>query len=147
MVVTLTDFPDAYAELSFSDKAVTINRLVVGEARQFPELARGYFEGVDSTVAQTRVAWLQARMDEGSLELASDPSAANALISMVLAEPLHRARLGVQTPLWDDQRTQSVREAVNIFLFGAGRGGGFAADRLRQEFSSSGIGGHDPVQR
>ena len=119
MVGTLTDFLDAYAELSFSDKAVTINRLVVGEARQFPELARAYFESVDSTVTQTLVAWLQARMDEGSLELASASSAANVLISMVLAEPLHRARLGVEAPPRDDQRTQLVREAVNIFLFGA----------------------------
>jgi len=114
----LIEFMVAHARLVFSEKGIATYRLVMAEARQFPELARAYETVVAATALQSLTNWFERRRPVQRFRIASSERIATMLISLVLSEPLRRAVIGVGSPPDEDQVRSSVEEAVDVLLRG-----------------------------
>jgi len=114
----LIEFMVTHARLVFSEKGIATYRLVMAEARQFPELARAYETVVAATAIQSLTNWFERRRPVQRFRIASSERIATMLISLVLSEPLRRAVIGVGSPPDEDQVRSSVEEAVDVLLRG-----------------------------
>ena len=103
--------------LALTPEVVSLHRLLMGEARFFPELPP-IFEAACWTPATEMVAGILRR-----LEVAGDPAfLAEQFISMISAEPLRRLCFGV-SPDSEAERVAGVAATVTLFLGGCRAGG------------------------
>ena len=77
-------------ETLFSDEAVGLHRLVIGESQRFPELARRFYQSGPSRSTRLLLSTLE-RHDEHA-----DSADAEALYSLLLGEPHRRRLLGLE---------------------------------------------------
>ena len=72
---------------------VALRRLLIGEARHFPQLAADYFNRAPGQVIDAIAGWFE-RLDQAELLQASDPRRAAAQFAyLIVGEPLDRAVL------------------------------------------------------
>jgi AcrR family transcriptional regulator len=110
------------AALSEARETVGLNRLIMAEAFQFPELARLFIDLHEQACAAVRdplVAWA----GEGKLPDLPDPRAA-AMIFVEMAASLPRIRALLGQPLAAKESDTLVTIAVDLFLRGCGYRGG-----------------------
>jgi AcrR family transcriptional regulator len=108
----------AYADLALDPDVVALQRIILQEAGQFPELAAAFYDNGIVRTAAALANWLRLRMRRGLIELDNAEEAAGMLIGMVAFAP-QRAALygGVKLP----SRAQigaRVRRCVALFLRG-----------------------------
>ncbi|MAT04511.1 MAG: TetR family transcriptional regulator [Acidimicrobiaceae bacterium] len=109
----------ARAQLRFviQPAPMRLRRLIVAEARQFPELAELYFElGPRSAIDQLAV--VVERLDEREILRVPDPARAAADLNwLVLSDALNRAMLlGSDEPLSEHQIRTRSEHAIATFL-------------------------------
>ena len=96
-------------------EVVALRRLLIGEARVFPELAKHYFERAPGQVIDALAAGL-ARMSRAGLLRISDARVAGAQFAYLVAgEPLDRAMLTGIVPS-KAHLVSCAREGVETFL-------------------------------
>ena len=94
---------------------VALRRLIIGEARTFPELARAYFDRAPGRVIVALAARF-ADLDRGGLIRAPDPQrAAEHFAYLVVAAPLDRATVVGAFP-GEEQLLACARDGVEAFL-------------------------------
>ena len=94
---------------------MALRRLLIGEARVFPELAKHYFERAPGQVIDALAAGL-ARMSRAGLLRISDARVAGAQFAYLVAgEPLDRAMLTGIVP-GKPPLVSCAREGVETFL-------------------------------
>ena len=108
--------------VTMTPEALALYRIIIAEARRFPELAQVMSEvGAESGVS--RIAQLlQREADAGRLRLEDARFAAEQFMVMVVAGPRRRA-LGLGTPLGPKELELWARRTVRLFLDGVGSGG------------------------
>lgn len=114
----LCAFLYAYARLALSQRGADADRLVMAEARQFPELSRAYFDSVDAAAVGPLIRWLEEHAAAGRINVPSPDRAARMLIAMVIADSLRSLTLGNQSAFEDSEIVAIVNEAVTIFFSG-----------------------------
>jgi TetR/AcrR family transcriptional repressor of mexJK operon len=105
-------------------EVIAIRRLLIGEARAFPGLAREYFDRAPGQVIEALAAWFERLDRAGLLRVGEARSAAAHFAYLVAGEPLDRAMLVGTIP--PRQRVVAcAREGVETFLarYGTTRGG------------------------
>jgi AcrR family transcriptional regulator len=108
--------------VSMTPEALALYRIILAEARRFPELARVMSE-VGAEAGITRIGQLlQREAESGRLRLDDVRFAAEQFMVMVVAGPRRRA-LGLGTPLNETELKSWARRTVRLFLEGL-RGGG-----------------------
>jgi TetR/AcrR family transcriptional regulator, mexJK operon transcriptional repressor len=96
-------------------EVVAIRRLLIGEARDFPDLAAEYFDRAPGQVLET-LAGRFAKLAEGGLLAIDDPPRAAAQFAYLVAgEPLDRAVLTGTVPP-EREIVTVAREGVRTFL-------------------------------
>src|SRR5260221_497525 len=107
--------------VTMTPEALALYRIIIAEARRFPELAQVMSEvGAESGVS--RIAQLlQREADAGRLRLDDARFAAEQFMVMVVAGPRRRA-LGLGTPLDEQELALWARSTVRLFLNGLGSG-------------------------
>lgn len=113
----------ACAELTLDSDVVALQRIILQEAGQFPDLAATFYnKGIVRTGAAL-AKWLRLQVKRGLIELEDADEAAGMLIGMIAAAPQRAALFGdVPVP----SRTQAkarVRRCVRLFLRGCQTGG------------------------
>ena len=108
--------------VSMTPEALALYRIILAEAKRFPELAQVMNEvGAESGI--TRIGQLlQREADMGRLRLEDARFAAEQFMVMVVAGPRRRA-LGLGTPLGPDELELWARRTVRLFLDGLRSGG------------------------
>jgi TetR/AcrR family transcriptional repressor of mexJK operon len=105
-------------------EVVALRRLLIGEAREFPALARGYFDQAPGQVIEALASGFEHLGQAGLLRVAAPRCAAAQFAYLVAGEPLDRAMLVGTTPPPEDV-IAGAREGVETFLarYRAARGG------------------------
>lgn len=124
---TLRNAAEQMLAVSMTPEALALYRIILAEAKRFPELAQVMSEvGTESGI--TRIGQLlQREADTGRLSVDDVRFAAEQFMVMVLAGPRRRA-LGLGTPLDQTQLRRWADRTVRLFLDGL-RGGGSLGDR------------------
>jgi AcrR family transcriptional regulator len=99
-----------------SPPALALYRLIVGEARRFPELASALAqEGSTAEVINGIASELEAAAIHGRVRLKSAHFAAAQFMQLVVAVPQRRA-LGFGVPMSQDELDTWASESVSLFL-------------------------------
>lgn len=105
-------------------EVIAIRRLLIGEARAFPALAREYFDRAPGQVIEALAEWFERLDRAGLLRVGNARVAAAQFAYLVAGEPLDRAVL-VGASLSRRHVIACAREGVETFLarYGTRRGG------------------------
>jgi TetR/AcrR family transcriptional repressor of mexJK operon len=109
---------------------VAIRRLLIGEARTFPELAKDYFDRAPGQVLRVLASGFAQLTRSGLLRVKDSRSAAAQFAYLVAGEPLDRAVLTGAIP-GEKQVVACAREGVETFL--ARYGGVRGRSRIRPD--------------
>lgn len=121
---TLEDIGRRLALVIVRPEVISIRRLLIGEARAFPALAREYFDRVPGHVMEALASGFEHLGQEGLLRVTDTRRAAAQFAYLVAGEPLDRAML-VGTIPPKEHVIACAREGVETFLarYGTARGG------------------------
>lgn len=115
----LEAYLDAFTALAFSDQGVTSYRLLMAEGGRFPELAQAYVNSLTEHAVKPLANELAVYARQGKIALDDCHLAAKMLFSMVAAETLRDATIGVGQVPDEPERKRMVRQALRLFLHGA----------------------------
>ena len=106
-------------KVALTPDALALHRMVIGEARRFPALAR-VLQELGAAAGIERVArHLETRIAQGEIRAIDARFAAEQFILMVVTGPRRRA-LGLGTPFNATKLSEWVDETVKLFLQGCG---------------------------
>ena len=94
---------------------VAIRRLLIGESREFPSLAKQYFDRAPGQVLEALASGFRRLRRNGLLDMADSRRAAAQFAYLVAGEPLDRAVL-IGTIASKKQITGGARQGVRTFL-------------------------------
>lgn len=119
----LTGFGHALLSTILSPPVIALQRMVIGEAGRFPELARMFYERGPAR-GKARIAAICAlAMERGQLRAGDPQIAARQLAGLLQAGSWHWRLLGIIDDVSDSRNDEEVRLAVYAFLrcWGPGR--------------------------
>lgn len=114
----LTAFADQLIARVTSNEAIGLQRIVIGEASRFPELAKLYYDNGPSRALAALANYLQHQNELGVIKLIDATIAAEQFLNMVLGELHRQALLGVNELPDPEQVKRRVSLAVKLFLRG-----------------------------
>ena len=108
----------AYADLALDPDVVALQRIILQEAGQFPDLAATFYRNGIARTAAALSDWLRLQVKRGLIDLDNVDEAAGFLIGMVGSAPQRAAIFG-GAPLPSPARIRErVRKCVRLFLRG-----------------------------
>jgi AcrR family transcriptional regulator len=108
----------AYADLALDPDVVALQRIILQEAGQFPDLAATFYRNGIARTAAALSSWLRLQVKRGLIDLDNVDEAAGFLIGMVGFAP-QRAAIYGGAPLPSRARIRErVRKCVRLFLRG-----------------------------
>lgn len=108
----------AYADLALDPDVVALQRIILQEAGQFPDLAATFYRNGIARTAAALSSWLRLQVKRGLIDLDDVDEAAGMLIGMVGSAP-QRAAIYGGAPLPSRARIRErVRKCVRLFLRG-----------------------------
>ena len=108
----------AYADLALDPDVVALQRIILQEAGQFPDLAATFYRNGIARTAAALSSWLRLQVKRGLIDLDNVDEAAGFLIGMVRSAP-QRAAIYGGAPLPSRARIRErVRKCVRLFLRG-----------------------------
>ena len=103
---------------ALSPPALALHRVIVADAKRFPELAAAVNqEGTRRDAIRRIAALLERESSPGRLRAGKAEFAAEQFLHMLVAGPQRRA-LGLGTPMSDDELDAWASDAVDLFLNG-----------------------------
>jgi AcrR family transcriptional regulator len=103
---------------ALSPQALAIQRVIIAEARRFPELAAVLNEqGTRAEAISFITGFLEQEARRGTLALHHPAFAAEQFMQMVVSAPQRRA-LGLGTPMTEAEKDEWAQNAVDLFLDG-----------------------------
>ncbi len=103
-------------EMMLSDLGLTIYRVVVAEAKKFPELASAFYQAGPARATGEMARWLAARTEEGKLAVADPGFAAEQFFCLCQARLWLRYKLNLQRGPAEAGIAEVVAAAVRMFL-------------------------------
>jgi AcrR family transcriptional regulator len=108
----------AYADLALDPDVVALQRIILQEAGQFPDMAAAFYNSGIARTAATLSNWLRVQVRRGLIDLDNAEEAAGMLIGMVASAPQRAAIYGGAKLPSPSQITARVRRCVTLFLRG-----------------------------
>jgi TetR/AcrR family transcriptional repressor of mexJK operon len=112
----LTTVAEYFFDRLMGEPFVELYRLLVGQARQFPELAREYYLGGPGQSVVRLAAWLADQTRRGQLAVTEPTLAAEQFFAMVVSHMQMRRLFGVNEVPDAAERRRRIRYAVESFL-------------------------------
>jgi TetR/AcrR family transcriptional regulator, mexJK operon transcriptional repressor len=112
----LRDLARLYVTSVIQPRVLQLRRLVIGEAKRFPELARTYYERAPDRVISALASCLQRLRERGLLRLEDPVLAASHLAWLILAVPLDRAMFCGDDSFTPAELERFADEGVRVFL-------------------------------
>lgn len=113
---TLTGFSRRFVRLHADPAAVSLYRVVVGEAHRFPELARAFLTNGPEMFTARVAGYLTERARAGDIAPADCERAAGYFLTMLLASFQLGLSLGARPAPDDAEIEHTVHEVVDLFL-------------------------------
>ena len=112
--IVLNEFAARYCELLFDPERVAMMRLMIGQAAQFPDLARRYFESGAFYVRSRLAHYLERQNARGRLSIDDARDAASMFLGLVKGGDHLGLLLGVEPPPLAP--AARAARAVDIFM-------------------------------
>lgn len=109
-------FGRALLDTVLSPPMIDLQRLVIGEASRFPEMARLFFERGPARGKARLAGLVEAAMERGDLRRADPALAASQFVGLLQARSWHWLLLGLVEDYPDEQRAAEVDTAVASFM-------------------------------
>ncbi|ACR12185.1 transcriptional regulator, TetR family [Teredinibacter turnerae T7901] len=109
---------EGFSTLAFSEQGLASYRLLMSEGARFPELAEAYVNSLDQYALQPVARELEQAARMGHIVQQDYRLATRMLFSMVAAETLRDAAIGLGEVPGEAQRKALVGQALSIFLHG-----------------------------
>lgn len=107
-------------DMLLSDTGLAIYRMVVAEARKFPELAEAFHEAGPRRALDRMTALIADQARSGQLSVEDPGFAAEQLFALVQSRVIMQRRMGLVATVTEAEIDRVVREAVRLFLRGYG---------------------------
>lgn len=101
-----------------SSEIIGLQRIVIGEAGRFPELAKQFYENGPARAMNALADYLKYQNELGVIKLVDSTIAAEQFFNMVLGELHRRVLFGIDEVPDPDWINYSVECAVKVFLRG-----------------------------
>ena len=112
----LTRFGEKLIDLVFEPRRIAMQRLIIAEAAQFPDLAERYYESGPAFVREKLSRHIASEARKGGLEVADPAEAASMFVGMVFGAEHTAALMGVAQLHTETERRRRVRRAIDAFL-------------------------------
>jgi TetR/AcrR family transcriptional repressor of mexJK operon len=119
-VVGLRAILRAFADLLYSEEALSHYRLIIAEQQQFPELGELVYQSAAEPILQQLSAYLTKLHRDDTLHVPDVETSSRLLLGMLKGDEHFRCLLGLQAGLSDAAKTRLVDAALALFLKGHG---------------------------
>ncbi|QJD29974.1 TetR/AcrR family transcriptional regulator [Methylococcus geothermalis] len=127
-VAALTAIARAFVDLVYSEEALTLYRVIIGEQQLFPELGARVYRTGPEPVLRKLSAYLEELSAQRVLAIADVGVSARLFLGMLKGDEHFRCLLGQKEGLGEDEKTSLVGAAVDLFLRGHGYGESLARE-------------------
>lgn len=117
LYVGLQTIAQQFHQLTQSQEAVCVYRLMVAENKQFPELAEGFYASINMII-ETLSRYLAAVAVKNKLTLKNPRLAAVMFLNMLKGECFSKHLLGLPALSSEQERQELVDEAIHVFVQG-----------------------------
>ncbi|SEQ95337.1 transcriptional regulator, TetR family [Faunimonas pinastri] len=115
----LTETATSLLKRALVPETIALDRVITGEAKKFPELARVLYDhGLLRAADRVRTV-LEAGAARGEISRTHIDYLATAFLHCVFAPVLRLATLGLEPPAFTTKSSKQVADAVDLFLNGA----------------------------
>jgi AcrR family transcriptional regulator len=108
----------AYATLTLEARTIAINRLVLGECGNFPEIAAAFYQKAILRTNEAMEKWLRRLCALGAIALDDPREATGMLRGMMIMEPQRAAMLGQQEVPSAQEIARRAKRCARLFLEG-----------------------------
>ncbi|MEM6453300.1 MAG: TetR/AcrR family transcriptional regulator [Cyanobacteria bacterium P01_D01_bin.105] len=112
----LEAFAHQLLDLVLLPDSIDLERIVISEARRFPELAEQFYVNGPKHAIVTLAQYLEIQNQLGAIQLDNSMDAATHFFSLVLGEFHRRVLLGIDQPYSSEQIGRHVKELVRRFV-------------------------------
>lgn len=109
----------AIADFWTPQEAVSLLRMVIGESKQFPDLAKSFVDQGKLPALQAVVSYLNQLNQTGQVKIQDTDLAARQFVGMINEPLLWYRVIGVGRPPTKQRKTVVVERAVHMFLAGS----------------------------
>lgn len=113
---TLVKFAERFVEIVFDVRRVAMQRLIIAQSAQFPDLARLYHQSGPLFVQERLAAFLGREATAGRLAIDDAREATSQLLGLILGADHLASLMGLLDPEDEKQRRARVRCAVHAFI-------------------------------
>lgn len=114
--VALTAFGERFIEVVFDPRKVAMQRLIISEAAQFPDLARAYYENGPLFVRKRLADYIERAARAGTLDVKDHSLAASQFVGLIIGSDHMTTLMGIDFPEFGPARNRRLRAAVEAFL-------------------------------
>lgn len=112
----LARFGERFIDVVFDPRRMAMQRLIIAQSTQFPELARLYFESGPAFVRERLASYIDSEASARRVAAADPHEAAANFLGLIMGPDHLPALMGLLKPLSADDRRLRVRRAVDAFL-------------------------------
>jgi len=114
----LTAFAHQLLSQVLSPEVIGVHRIVIGEARRFPELAKHFYNNGPARVLTVLTQYFDHQNEIGILKIPDIPLAAEQFLNLVLGECHRRILFGIDATSELEQMQRQIKGAITLFLHG-----------------------------
>ena len=108
----------AYGSLTLNDETIAMNRLVIRECDQFPEVATAFYEAAILRTTGAIADWLRRQCERGLITLDDPHVAAEILRGMMIMDPQRAVMLGQRPVPGREEIVARAKQCTQLFLKG-----------------------------
>ncbi|MCK5747822.1 MAG: TetR/AcrR family transcriptional regulator [Oricola sp.] len=112
----LTELGARYQEIVLDPRRVSMQRVMIAQAQQFPDLAQRFFDSGPGYVQRRLAEYLKSETEKGRLNVSDASEAAEQFLGLVKGADQLAALLAVGDAPNADNRAKRVAGAVSAFL-------------------------------
>ena len=101
-----------------SEETIAINRLVIRECGQFPEVATAFYEAAILRTTGAMGDWLRRQCERGLITLEDPHVATEMLRGMMIMDPQRAVMLGQRPAPGRDEIVARAKQCTRLFLRG-----------------------------
>jgi len=111
----------ACGELILHDDVIGLQRMILSESEQFPEIAGTFYQKAIRRTESTLSSWLKAQAERGLIEIDNATEAAGMLLGMLAFQPQRAVMFGRAAVPGRKELEHRARLVAELFLNGCAR--------------------------
>lgn len=116
---SLTEALTLFGELVLDDTVIAMQRMVLSESEQFPEIAETFYSKAIKRSENTLASWLKTQAERGLIKIENAAEAAGMLLGMFAFQPQRAVMFGHAAVPGHREIERRARTTARLFLKGS----------------------------